>query len=309
MKTIPIALAGHYAQDTTSVAMFLKVTRADGVVVGLTSCDKDITVDGVVYLAGLDVSSLQSTDTLAVDNLEMRALPQDAYLVTEDIIAGRWNGAKWELFQANWADPTQGVDTLKRGTTGEVKIGAGDYTLEFRSLSQALQQTQGNALSRTCRDRLGGPHCALDLAPFTFTGALSAVTSARQVADAARGEADDYFGEGTLKMTSGPAAGLTRKVKIFAGGAFTLALPFTIAPEVGDTYVAVAGCRKRHERSLENPDGVSDCVDKFDNLLNFWGEPHGKGLDAATGKGTANNPQPAVMPEYATDTQDFPGGP
>ena len=52
----------------------------------------------------------------------------------------------------------------------------------------------------------------------------------------------------------------------------TLVLAMPAAVQVGDTFSIVAGCRKRLE----------DCRDKFDNVLNFRGEPHRPGVDALT---------------------------
>jgi hypothetical protein len=42
--------------------------------------------------------------------------------------------------------------------------------------------------------------------------------------------------------------------------------------EVGDELTLIAGCRGRF---------AEDCVAKFDNVLNFGGQPHAPGPDAA----------------------------
>lgn len=285
MKTIPIALASHYALSCTTVCTCLKVTRADGVVVGFTSADEQIVVSSVSYAPGFDVSSLQSTDTLGVDNMELTFLALDELLPEADLLAGLWDNAVFEIFECNRASPADGVNVLKRGTTGEVQLRRSKYTVEFRSLAQALQQTQGITTSKGCRSRLGDAKCTVDLTGFTFTGTLTAVTSARQLADTSRAEDVDYFGEGLLTLNTGAAAGFTRKIKAFASGAFSLSLPLPFVPAVGDSYTAVAGCRKREE----------DCRDKFLNILNHQGEPHLPGLDALTRSASAED-QPATEP-------------
>jgi uncharacterized phage protein (TIGR02218 family) len=48
-------------------------------------------------------------------------------------------------------------------------------------------------------------------------------------------------------------------------------LPMTRAIQVGDTYSLIPGCKKRFS---------TDCVAKFNNGVNFRGEPHVPGLDA-----------------------------
>ena len=54
---------------------------------------------------------------------------------------------------------------------------------------------------------------------------------------------------------------------------FTLAIPLILPVLVGDTYRAVAGCMKRVDE---------DCFAKFDNAVNFVGEPHRKGMNDLT---------------------------
>ncbi len=284
MKTIPVDLLAHYQQPTTTIAAFLRVVRADEAVYGFTSTDRPITVDELVYQPGFDLSALASSEALSVDNFELTILPDapGGNLTALDLLTGRWNNAFFEVFEANYEDPDMGINVLKRGWTGNVTVRNGSYVLEFRSLSSRLQQPQGDVTSKNCRSQLGDAKCTVVLADFTETGTATSVASARVFTDSARTEADDWFAEGSVTFTDGANAGYTRKVKTYLADVFELVEAFPFPIEVGDAYEAVAGCRKRHERSLDNPTGVSDCVDKFDNILNFQGEPHLQGLDALT---------------------------
>lgn len=283
-KVIPSGLLAHYQQDHTSVAVFIKITLRDTTVIGYTSTDQPVVVSGVTYIPGFEVSQLSGSEGLNVDNLELTILPdqQGGTVTALDLLTGRWAGAFCEVFAANYQSPADGVEILKRGYTGEVTVKNGQYVVEFRSLAQLLQQPQGQTTQPTCRNRLGDALCTVDLGPYTVTGTLTAITSQQVFADSARAEAADYFGEGVITFTSGANAGYSRKVKDFAAGVFTCSLPFPFAFELGDAYSAVAGCRKRHQRSTANPTGVSDCIDKFNNILNFRGEPHLQGVDALT---------------------------
>jgi len=282
VKTIPIALAAHYALETTTVCACLKVTRTDTVVLGFTSLDRQITVDGQVYEPGFDLSEIVSTATLGVDNLELTIIPDEATVTQVDLLTGLWSNAAFEVFEVNYADPAGGINVLKRGTTGEVNIreGAGCYVVEFRGLSQALQQQVSLVTSKTCRARFAdypvaiqNARCRLNPASFTFTGTLTGVTSRQVVTDTGRTEADDYFAEGFFRFDTGDNAGYSQKVKVYAADVFTFSLPFPFDPLVGDTYTVIAGCRKRL---------TEDCKDKFANVLNFQGEPHLPGVDSLT---------------------------
>lgn len=279
MKTLPPNLASHYAQGTRTLAHFLRITRRDSTVLGVTSLDRAVTVDGLEYVPGMDISTLVASAGLAVDNLEVTVLPDDD-ITAEDLQAGLWDQAEFVLFECNYTAPSDGINILKRGWTGEAQANRGAYTIEFRGLTQALQQAVGAVTSKTCRARFADAPtpvpdalCGLTAADWTESGTITAVTDRRIFSDASRAEPEDYFGEGMLTFTSGENDGLSGKVKSFAAGVFTLQLPMPFAVGVGDTYEVIAGCRKRLEE---------DCRDKFSNVLNFQGEPHLPGIDALT---------------------------
>jgi uncharacterized phage protein (TIGR02218 family) len=276
MKTLPTNLAAHYQLGTTSLAHLLRITRLDGAVYAFTSADTDVTIAGVTYRAasGLDVSSIAITAGLAVDNLELTTLDDGTTFTRADVLTGKWRNAAFVLSRYNWQAPADGLDTLMAGTVGEVTINRTSVVAELRGLQQYLQQPVGSIISKTCRARLGDAMCTKALGPFTFTGTLTSVQSQQVFTDSARAEAADYFTEGLMTFTSGVNAGLTVKVKAHAaGGVFTLSLPLLLAVAVGNTYSVVAGCRKRM---------VEDCAGKFNNVINFQGEPHLPGVDALT---------------------------
>jgi uncharacterized phage protein (TIGR02218 family) len=293
VKTLPAALAAHYAQQTTTVATLLKVTRSDSVVAGFTSHDRPLVFDGVTYNPGFDLSSLSSTSSLAVDNLELSIIPgDDEDVLIADLVNGKWDNAFFQLMEVNIGNlASDQFNLLKNGNLGQVQFKATKYVVEFRSLTQQLQQTQGIVTQKTCRARLGDAKCTKSLTAFTVSGTVDTSTDARHFTDAARAEADDYFTEGLITLTSGDNAGLTRKVKLHAAGAFTLTLPFPYDIAVGTTYTMIAGCRKRL---------AEDCVTKFANGVNFQGEPHLPGLDALSKRGGAAT--------QAASTPDLPGG-
>lgn len=280
-KVIPIALAAHYALPATTLCTCLKIARGDGVALGFTSLDRSITVSGLTYEPGFEPSNLVSSSGLAVDNLELTILPdEDGGTVTRaDLLAGLWNYATFEVFEVNYLAPTDGINVLKRGATGEVQLRRGAFVVELRGLTQALQQPVGQVISKTCRahfadfpaQALNAP-CRLSAAAWTVAGTLTSVASNQVFTDSARSEAADWFTEGILTFTDGLNAGYRQKVKLHAtGGVFTLSLPMPFIVAVGDAYSLIAGCQKRHD---------VDCRDKFNNILNFQGEPHLVGIDA-----------------------------
>lgn len=287
MKTVPTALRTHSAGGATTLAFGLKVTRRDGYVLAFTSADRDVTsaalgqAAGVTYLAapGLDIASLVSSSGLAVDNTELTLLADGIHVELADILSGRWDAAEFVLFQYNWSAPGDGTIPVKTGTLGNLQPKRGSHTAEMRGLRQALQQSVGAVLQPTCRYRLGSTSmpaglCKKDLTSFTVVGTVTSVASAYAFSDSGRTEADDWFTEGMLTWVTGANTGLDFKVRASTlAGAITLATPVVQDIQVGDTYSMVAGCRLRL---------IEDCKTKFNNVLNFGGEPHVPGQDKLT---------------------------
>lgn len=276
MKTLPAPVAAHYLLGTTTIAYLLKITRADTQVFAFTGASESVTISGQTYTSsqGLDVSAVDLASGFAVDNLELTTLHDGTLFTKADVLAGKWRNAAFVLSRYNWAAPADGMDTIMVGTVGEVVINRTSVTAELRGLQQYLQQPVGSVTSKTCRARLGDALCTKDLAGFTVTGTITSVTSQQVFTDTGMAEAADYFTEGLVTFTSGAASGLTAKVKTHAaGGVFTLSLPILLALMAGDTYTMVAGCRKRLDE---------DCKTKFNNVINFQGEPHLPGIDALT---------------------------
>jgi len=78
-----------------------------------------------------------------------------------------------------------------------------------------------------------------------------------------------YFDRGVITFTSGPNTGLSQEVKSYVTGQLTLILPMPYTVAVGNTYSLIAGCDK----------SFPTCRDRFDNVVNFRGEPYLPGLD------------------------------
>ncbi len=290
--TLPAGYVAHVATETPTLGHLLKITRADGYVIGLTSASESVTIGGTLYDAteGLLVSSIETSIGLSVDNLELTSIDDGAVFTRAQILGGVWQNAAFVLSRYNWANPADGVEPLLAGTFGQVGVRDGAVVVELRGLQQYLQQQVGNVTTRTCRARFadfptpnGNNRCTLAAATYQRTGAVSAVTSKQVFTAAALWTAvptADYYGEGLLTWTSGANVGMSMKVKTYvASGVITLMLPAVDTVAIGDAFSIIAGCRKRAQE---------DCKAKFNNLLNFQGEPHLPGIDALTANADAS---------------------
>lgn len=267
-----MSLDAHLASGTTTVCRCWLVERRDGLRLGFTDHDRDLTFEGVVFRAGtgLSAKALSQTTGLAIDNAEAVGALTDAAVTEADLAAGRYDGAAVTAWLVNWADVTERAVEF-RGAIGEVVRAGRAFRAELRGLADLLGQPRGRVFQRACSAVLGDKACGVDLsAPgYRAERAVEEVTEARQFrwSDFA-GFDDRWFERGRLTVLSGAAAGLIGTVKgdrLSAEGRVVdlwEALAAPIAP--GDLVRLEAGCDRR----------ADTCRLKFNNFLNFRGFPH-----------------------------------
>lgn len=275
MKTLSSSLQSHVEQEVTTKATIWKLERRDGAVtLGFTDHDADLVVDDGTgprtYRAdnGHKRTSIASSAGLAVDNLDVEGVFDDQGIDERDLVAGLWDHASISIAEVNWADPSQGVVRLRKGTLGEVRLIDGTWVAELRGLAQPLQQTIGEVYQATCTAELGDARCKVDLSAYTEAGTVASVVSPTIfVASGLSAQPDDYWAGGLVTWTSGANNGLALEVRSFdsATGEIELFLPVAFELTSGDTLSIYPGCRRRFEQ---------DCRDKFANTVNFRGFPH-----------------------------------
>ncbi len=279
MKTLPPALATHLSGDATTVCLAWRVTRRDGVVLGFTEHDRDLSVDGTLFMAasGFQASDAEQAAGLSAGNGEVAGGFSSDAVTDADIVAGRYDGAKVEVFLVNWADATS-YTLLRVQEIGEVTRAQGHFRAELRSLASRLNQPKGRIYARRCDAEFGDSRCGLDAsgAPWKGSGVVTAVKDRIAITATGLGNfASGFFLSGLLQWTSGTLQGQSANIEnhTLEGGMATLGLwlPLAVSPAGGDGFSIVAGCDKRFET----------CRTRFSNALNFQGFPHMPGPDFA----------------------------
>jgi len=279
MKPISSAFAAHLAGTVTTLCWCWKVARTDGVTLGFTDHDRPLSFDGLTYEAatGSVATEIASSLGLAVDNLDVEGALSSGAVTDADIAAGRYDGARIEVWRVNWADTSQRV-LMRAGAIGEVTHGELGFTAELRGLANVLDQTVGRTYQRTCDAVVGDNRCDVDLdaGAYKGAGAVTAVADNRVVTtDALAGFDDGWFRFGRLTWVTGANAGTSAEVRahhaIDGGATLTLWQRAPLPIAAGDTFIVTAGCDKT----------VQTCKAKFDNVLNFRGFPHMPGNDRA----------------------------
>jgi uncharacterized phage protein (TIGR02218 family) len=277
MKTLTPALKAHLAQEVTSKANCWQLVRRDGQIFFFTDHDQDLVISGNTYLSaiGYQQTAITADSSLSVDNLEVTGILDTETLIADDLRSGLFDFAEIFLFTVNWADLSQGIMRLRRGTLGEISTTpAGTFQGELRGMAQRLVAKVGDVYTPECRADLGDSKCKVILADFTVTATVTAApTSASFSLDVTDPRAvDGWFDFGALTFTSGQNNGRTMEIKSWtqSTNGIGLYLPMPRPVAIGDTCRLYAGCDKRHDT----------CRDKFDNIVNRRAEDFIPGFDA-----------------------------
>lgn len=272
-------LVAHLATGSTHVCQCWAITRADGVTFGFTDHDRPLAFDGITFLAdsGLSARALALSSGLAVDNSEAVGLLQNDVIAAADIVAGRYDGAEVRNWLVRW--DSVGQRQLRfRGRVGEITRQAGQFRVELRGLTDALNQPSGRTYLRSCSAVLGDAACGVDTddPAFAVVRPLLAQTEGRELTVAGEDYTDRWFEQGVLEVVTGKARGLTATIKHdrLEDDLRRITLWQALRAEVrtGDTVRLIAGCDKQAET----------CRVKFANLVNFRGFPDMPGDDWMT---------------------------
>ncbi len=269
------SLQAALARDVTTLALCWKLTRSDGLVLGFTGHDRDLRLEGVEYLArpGMTPSAVTLSSSFSADSMDVEGVLGAASLSALDLDAGRWSGARMELFACDWTAPEAGMLQLMRGTMGDVLRqgdgAGGTFRVELVSEMAGLGEAVLVRCSPTCRAELGDGRCAVDLAGRTRTAKVLVALGQELELDEAVARPGDYA-NGSLRVVTGPLTGLDRRVEQVIGARVILEEQLFQPGLAGATILMREGCDKR----------FATCAGRFGNAAAFDGEPHVPGTDS-----------------------------
>lgn len=276
MLSINASLQAKLESRATTFCHCWRLTRRDGVVMGFTDHDREISFGGVTFNAntGLSASQLETGVGLAPGTSEAAGALTNDSLKETDLLNGLYDGASVETWLVDWTDVDDRV-LLDVATIGEVRRGEAAFAAELRSAAHVFDQPRGRAFQRGCSADLGDPQCGVDLssAAFRTTGVVVAFAGGVMTLDLALSFQGNFFTGGALSFTSGANAGARLNVKSHRQTGLRASVVLWTPPAgavlPGDAATLTAGCDK----------SPSVCKAKFDNIENFRGFPHMPGND------------------------------
>lgn len=254
----------------TTISFCWMLERRDGAGLAFTSHDRNLGVGGQRYDAapGLEPSAIirGSGDEPAG---EVSGALTDAALVEEDLLAGRWDGARSRLLGVDWQQPDKEPVTLAVGELGDISFAGSEFQADLLGPAEKLKAAVCPSTSPECRATLGDKRCRVNMAGRSLRAQVVRVVANEVELDR---PVSNEFAKGKLRWLSGETCGL-QSVVSSCNGRHILLREAPRLPVHGTVQVILyEGCDKRLET----------CSSRFANVANFRGEPHLPGNDLLT---------------------------
>jgi len=270
-------LAAHLASGATTLCSCWRISRKDGVVLGFTDHDENLTFDSTLFRAGtgFEGTEIESRFGLAATGSELHGALSDESISENDLVCGRYDAAHVELFLVDWSNVENRL-LQRSGDIGEIRREGAAFAVEIRGLAHQLDQESGRIFAGSCDADLGDARCKIDLEDpaYRAEGTVVSVDGASlYTVSGLDAFEDDWFRRGKFVWAGGANEGLAVEIKAHRKQDDVVALSLWQTPpnavDAGDAFVATAGCDKRFDT----------CRAKFSNALNFRGFPHFPGND------------------------------
>jgi uncharacterized phage protein (TIGR02218 family) len=293
-----IATAYQTALDSGYInsIFLLKIFRRDGKLIGITNHDETINFAGLDYVAnpGMDPTAITILSQGGASDLDINTLATtdiDFFNPTH-IAAGLFDRAETELYFYDIGSTFALL--LQRGVIGDFQIRDGiAINMQLKGLAtRARERTLVDLYSTIDRAKLGDDKNKLDINNFTYVGEVTGVSTTNPNSvftvdiSASASFPAGWFNNGQIRFTSGAnylASSLDgfyeREIRAYttsAGGTVYLHSQAPFPVSAGVTFEIVEG----YDGSLEQ------ARDKFDNVINFRGEPFIPGLDKVGSDGS-----------------------
>lgn len=200
--------------DITQLSRYTTLWRliaSDGTGFDVTTGTREVVWDGVTYTpTNVKPSPEQLVENLDPSNCEVALSMSAAGITEEDVLGGRWDGARVEIRHYDWFNDE--VDQAWRGVLNSVVYDNDNLKAEVLDVSVIFTQAIGSLYQDSCRAEHGDAACGRtpaveEAVPVeTFTG-RDEFTVAGTLPE------DGWFDNGKVVFVSGANAGLSKEIR------------------------------------------------------------------------------------------------
>lgn len=278
----------HVADWSTKVRC-ARIVAQDGTTVRITEHPVDLVMsNGQVYRCdtGYEFTGYDDQSDMSPGSFDLTGI-LDHGITRDQLGSGVFDNARFYIFATSWISPVEDEEPVGVLTFGKTTLQDSTYKTEMMGLSDALNQDVSVSTTAQCqntlfdrtldgriiatdRSRCTGPRANPDgpsFSAYKVSGTVTGVTSQFQFQDSVRPEAAEWFSSGQVRFLTGANAGLKplQVKQSLSGGQIICYEAFYYPVAIGDQYEMIPGCRKRFNE---------DCVAKYNNGINFRGQPH-----------------------------------
>lgn len=257
-----------FDRQLDNAATYWRVYRRDGVALGFTSHDRNLKFGGVLHRSapGMIPTAIRMTSDLSDESAGVDGALSHDSIREADLSAGLFDRASIEIGIVDWETLTH--QCVYSGALGRVQDNSTGFSAELHSAKRELGRDIVPRTSPTCRALFCGPGCGLSAPRFTHRRTLVAVEfDLNRVKFASLATQD--FVDGQVRFLSGPQTGIAFGILGAAGDWLVLDRPLDAGVELGSSAELIEGCDHT----------VATCTSRFNNAINFRGEPFLPGND------------------------------
>lgn len=274
MKSINEELKNLLNCDTISIVRCWKIELVNGNIFGFSTSNEEFNYENIKFnpLSADDIKDIDVNLDIKSDEFKISNLISSELINTNDILSGLYDNAKVEIFLIDTSRLNLGKVSLLNGTISSIECNDNVFTASVKGLKNELNKTIGEIYSPLCRARFCDSKCGLIKANYEFNGSVDYMESNNNFTtynEEICGKSDGYFNNGVIEFISGDNIGKKTEINQFSGGNFVILSELPYAIKIGDKFKVLVGCNKN----------FTTCCEKFNNAINFRGEPHLPGVE------------------------------
>ncbi len=274
MKNITDELKSIVNNNTTNLVKCWKLILKNNKILAFSNASQDFIYEEITYnhISSDDIKNIKNNLDVENDSFQISNLISSDLINADDVLSGKYDSAKVEIFIVDLLNLNKGKVCLLNGVISDIQFKNDVFIANVKGLKNEINKTIGEVYSPLCRSCFCDGKCKLNKSNFTFTGIVSKVVdniSFYTNDNIILSKENRYFENGVIEFISGKNIGQKTEIKQFSNGFFILSTELPYQIELNDYFLVVAGCDKK----------FNTCCSRFNNAINFRGEPHLPGID------------------------------
>ena len=267
MKNISENLKNSLNKNSLNIVKCYNIFLKSGEKLYFTQNSNNIIFDNNTYIPnnGIEGNIINNGINLEIENTDIKGFIDSETINHNDILSGKFDNAEIEIFLLD-LNLNEKV-SIFNGYIANISYQNNIFIANIKNKTLLLEKIIGDTYSPLCRCCFCDKKCGLNKDNYTIKGVISEIINQLEFntnTEKIINKDNNYFTNGIIKMINGKNNGITTEVKKSVNNYIGLKFKFPFEINVGDQFEIIAGCDKE----------FYTCCSKFDNAINFRGEPN-----------------------------------